>query len=66
MTGFPPPTTRPLVQVPDDPDLVGWLYRDEEIPLGGRERSRWTAHLTNALHDAGFFVARRRRREERT
>jgi len=62
MTGFPPPRTHPLVW--EYGPQPGYSYLTDELPLGSehwRWRASWTEHLTNALHDAGFYVSQRRR-----
>lgn len=54
-----PPPHRDDVKVIEDPDGEGWLYD----PFGRHPWGdmHWTRHLTNALHDAGWSVARQRR-----
>lgn len=43
-----------------DPDGNGWNYTSlDNWPFGD---CHWTAHLTNALHDAGWQVTEQRRR----
>lgn len=42
-------------------DGDGWLYDpDGRLPYGDWH---WTAHLTNALHDAGWWVTQQRRKQ---
>lgn len=43
----------------EDGDRIGWKYVTDSLYPG------WTSHLTNALHDAGWWVTRERRRKER-
>lgn len=61
MTGFRPPHTMPLVW--EHPG-GGYCYLLREFPLGSPSfhwSMSWTGYLTNALHDAGWHVAQRRR-----
>lgn len=66
-----PPRTMPLVWEIDGSccDRAGFHYLLVEVPLGSetwRWQTSWTAHLTNALHDAGWAEMQRRRERERT
>jgi len=53
---LPAPTDHPRVIM--DPGYQGWLYDSNGRPPSGDYH--WTAHLTNALHDAGWQVMRER------
>lgn len=58
---WPAPRTIPLVWQEDGID--GYNYVLDEYPMGSpswRWACGWSAHLTNALHDAGYYVTKRR------
>lgn len=55
---FPPPNPCSRRVYPTKRGAVGWIYLTDDM----RTRN-YTAHLTNALHDAGWHVILERRRQ---